>query len=516
MQIFRDQHARGRQNFLATGFNRRDFLRATAAVPAVAALGYGYWTVNHRPVKAAIVGTGNEGVQAMIDQSPPGFLEYVAYHDIRPSQITRGRKAFLSLYGSDAGRKVRFYDDWKKLLEDKDVEAVVIATPLWTHAKLTIDALEAGKHVLCEKLMAHNITDAKRMVRAAEKAGKILSIGHQRHYSTLYADAAETIRSGTLGDIRHIRALWHRNNARPVLAADGKPTGEYQDSWRPAVPSEDAGVDFKLHGYQSLEELIRWRLFNRTGGGLMAELGSHQLDACGIFIHAASGLKEKPLPLSVTGAGGKDFFRDNRECADHVYCLFEFPGKGFLPNRDSRDNDVVTVSYSSINTNAMEGYGEIVMGTRGSMLIMQEASVAIYEENDPLKGDRDNAKKRWAEKQRAATGAKGVEVAVKPAGGGAATMYSAASLGMAQEAKSVSGGMVSRGYREELEHFAWCIRHPDPLNKVRCDGRVALIDAVMAIVATQAVDAGARINFKPEWFDPASDAVPDAPASAKA
>src|SRR5262249_37047699 len=149
-------------------------------------------------------------------------------------------------YGSGAKNKIRLHEDYKQLLRDPDIEMVVIALPLHLHAPVVIDALQAGKHVLCEKLMAWNISQCKDMIRAATASGKLLAIGHQRHYSMLYAHAVEVINSGVLGDIRHIRALWHRNNVNPLLDAQGREqldpeTGKtrLRDSWRPAIKEED-------------------------------------------------------------------------------------------------------------------------------------------------------------------------------------------------------------------------------------------------------------------------------------
>src|SRR5690606_14449140 len=102
----------------------------------------------------------------------------------------------------------------REVLEDPEVELVVNALPLWLHAPVTIDALKAGKHVFCEKLMAHNIAECKAMIKAAREANRLLAIGHQRHYSAVYDNANAIVRSGMLGDIRHIRASWHRNNAQ--------------------------------------------------------------------------------------------------------------------------------------------------------------------------------------------------------------------------------------------------------------------------------------------------------------
>src|SRR5205085_1555356 len=105
-------------------------------------------------------------------------------------------------------------------------------------------------------------------------------------------------------------------------------------------------------GYHSMEELVRWRLYQRTGGGLMAELGSHQLDACSIFLG-------KVHPLAVSGIGTKSFYRDQyrnheREVDDHVFVTFEFPGDHYYADKNLKaiqdKDDVVVVTYSSIST----------------------------------------------------------------------------------------------------------------------------------------------------------------------
>jgi predicted dehydrogenase len=469
MQLSREQFEYGRRNFQqALGVNRRDFLRAAVTAPALGAFLYGYTRLNGAPVRAGIVGTGDEGCLAMIEQSPKEYLQYVAYHDIRPSQIARGRLAFRKHYGPSDGDAVRFYDRWEDLLADRDIEAVVIATPLWTHARLAIEAMKAGKHVMCEKLMARNIADAKAMVRTSQTERKILSIGHQRHYSVLYDDARRVIESGALGDVHFIRALWHRNNTH----VDAK-TGRILDSWNKPIPDEDRTVDYTKFGYDSVEQLVRWRLYDKTGGGLMAELGSHQLDACGIFLG-------HERPIAVSGVGGKYYFKDDRECEDHVYCAFEYPGGR-------------VVTYSSINTNAMDGYGEIVMGTRGTLMVMNERDTLLFNERDPL-----------AERRKA----REIRVAVDAARKGEPTMYSSASIGLPAEAAAASAGQpVSRGYSEELEHFSFCVRNPGA--QVRCHGEVGLADAVVALTANIAMRTGQRVEFKPEWFDPASDAVPE-------
>src|SRR5690606_2121578 len=101
--------------------------------------------------------------------------------------------------------------------------------------------------------------------------------------------------------------------------------------------SRELTISGKPYVRTPLEELIRWRLWDRTGGGLMAELGSHQLDASSIFISADHNTGRKVKPLSVTGVGGRHIFPADRDCDDHVYCTFEFPAKGYYKDEESHE-----------------------------------------------------------------------------------------------------------------------------------------------------------------------------------
>lgn len=511
-----EQRALGRDNAnRVLGVTRRDWLKAAAAAPALGAFYFGYGKMEGKPgVKAAIIGTGNEGCQAMIRDHNREYLNFVGFCDIRPSQQERAVKEFSNHkdYGPAEAKKLKKYADTKEMLDDKDVEVVVIALPLWLHAPVAIQAMKAGKHVFCEKLMAHDVSQCKEMCRVAREEKKLLAIGHQRHYSVLYDNANFLVKEGHLGDIRHIRALWHRNNARPQIALDkdGKPrydpaTGDpvyvrdekgniaYIDSWKPPIPELDTKIDFAKYGYKSLDELIRWRLYNRTGAGLMAELGSHQLDACSIFLG-------KKHPLAVTGVGGTYFYRDGREADDHVFVTFEFPGMSWKEG-DKETGERVIVTYSSINTNRFEEYGEMIMGSRGTMIVEQEKEILLYKEAGAAPTSRTTS----VAVEKNAAGKPAVEAS--PSAGG-------------PSAASAIGGLAtadpSRGYREELEHFAYCVRHgntsdpyADTQHLPRCRGEVALADAVIALTSNLAMKKQQRIVFDPEWFDYRSPKVPE-------
>jgi predicted dehydrogenase len=510
-----EQKEVGKQNFHrvvgklgrddATGVSRRDFMRglvagaAAAPVTAAAYFGYSNSDFRSRPVKAGIIGTGDEG-GVLIGEHNPAYVEFIAYSDIRPSNQVRifqderarnpnsPRRGFNYHYGNDARNKIRLYEDYKELLRNPDIEMVVIALPLHLHAQAAIDAMRAGKHVLCEKLMAWNIKMCKDMIKVADETGMLLSIGHQRHYSMLYAHANEVVKSGVLGDVHHIRALWHRNNTT-------------RDSWRPEIRSEDRArleSNIRQHGYRSMEELVRWRLYKRTGSGLMAELGSHQLDASSIFLG-------KQLPIAVTAVGGKHFYKDDREVEDHVYCIYEFPGKNYDRSKGPNDpnNDIVTVTYSSISTNSFEKYGECIMGAKGTLVVEEEQSAMLFGAAG------------------AATAQRGTGVTVTTTGGRPALDASSSTdPGERRAADSgqaaLGGGAPSRGYREEMEHLAYCIRNRNQGSESdrerlqpRCGGRQAMADAIVALTANAAMSGvNKRIVFQADWFDPTKDAVP--------
>jgi len=600
MNFTDEQKKAGKENYQEVfESNRRDFLKSLPVAVAASGAGlgaayYGYKKIDN-PLRVGIIGTGDEG-NVLIGALNPDFIEVKAICDIRPSNVWRAfngdwpsskmqpaRPGLVNVYGAskgwkneeDARKDVKVYTEgYDQLLADDDIEAVIIALPLWLHAPAAIDAMRAGKHVLTEKLMAWSVGECKEMARVAKQTGKLLATGHQRHYSVLYANAVDTIKQNVIGDIHHIRAQWHRtaDSWRPALpetdfayrdfdlgiraaraeiakAKDAKDddalakanaayedfldlhgviskhksvknrvdnpkiTGKEAEGWRNCLAQldalvEDAGVDAASYGYQKhivsesgyecspLEELIRWRLWNRTGGGLMAELGSHQLDASGIFISAQFDGHVKVAPLSVTGVGGRHLYKPNRDIDDHVYCTFEYPGKGYFKDDDPVKGEVadpnkkVVVTYSSINGNGFGGYGEVVMGTDGTLILERESETYLIGGNKStnVKVERDALVDTYA------------------TGGGTAV------------AAEVPTENVSRGYTEEIEHWAWCIRNEEPAETLHCHPKVALADAVIALTSNLAMDTQQKVEFNPDWFDPESDAVPtgDKPRKAEA
>jgi predicted dehydrogenase len=554
MNLSEAQKAIGKDNFNdAIAVTRRDFLggAVAAGVATGAGLGsiyFGYGATVGNPLRIGVLGTGDEG-SVLLGAHTPDFMQVVAIADIRPYNVFRAfhgdvsspsalaaRPGLMSKYkwsSEDEARKhVKVYGAYEELLADPDVEAVVIALPLHLHAPAAVKAMRAGKHVLTEKLMGHSVHECKEMSRVSRETGKLLATGHQRHYSILYDNAVHTIgKAKLLGDLHSIRAQWHRGNLpgndswKPPMPGDEaslKKLAAWKKELESAKPSDidalqkkiaqaeaqilDKDLDATKYGYAEaklgdgstrtpLEELIRWRLWNRTGGGLMAELGSHQLDAAGIFVSAVHGEGKKVKPLTVTAVGNRSIFPADREIDDHVYCMFEYPAPGYhdADGKVADANKKIVVTYSSINGNGFGEYGEVVMGTKGTLVLEREQEVMLY------KGS-----------------AKDTRVTVAKAKDGTPTLDTTESGGSyAAGAKGGGGGdsgPPSRGYTEELEHWAWCVRNPDPANQPRCKPEVAIADAVIALVSNIALanpSTQARIEFKPEWFDIASDETPE-------
>jgi predicted dehydrogenase len=569
MNLSPEEKKIGKENFHeAVGTTRRDFLKggvaATVAAGSIGALGgyyFGYQKIND-PLRVGVIGTGDEG-NVLLGALNPEYVDVVALADIRPYSIHRAfhgdwyspgahsaRPGILEVYKKSQGwadrtaaeKHIKVYTDgYEELLDDPNVEAVIIALPLHLHHPAALAAMRKGKHVLTEKLMAHDVGQGKEMARAANQLRDpdgnpiILAVGHQRHYSILYDNAVDQIKQGLIGKIHHIRAQWHRNNLpgndswQPPLPGEKKLADELK-TWEkvlagthPKVPKPTAAAaiaewEAKLaqkqaqiadisnelaekYGYQAktleggynrsaLEELIRWRLWQRTGGGLMAELGSHQLDAASIFLTAQRPDGRKAKPLSVIAVGGRSIFPEDRECEDHVYCNFEFPGITYYEDEASHKvanpNDKIVVTYSSINGNGFGGWGEVVFGDKGTLILEQEQDAMLF-----------------------AGANTGTKVEVKPGKDGKPSLDTYETGGGAAVAQAATAEVVSRGYREEIEHWAWCIRNPAPEHKPRCKPEVALADAIIALTTNLAIAKGGRIDFAPEWFDVESDATPD-------
>ncbi len=224
------------------------------------------------------------------------------------------------------------YTDYRKLLEVRDLDAIVIATPLSLHAEHVVAALESGKHVYGEKSLALTVKECDRIVEAAKRTGKQFQVGLQYHYAPWFKEAVRQIRAGKMGKVTEIYAYWHRHS-----------------NWRRSVPDPKD---------QKLERLINWRMYRAYSGGLLAELGSHHIQ----FANEVFG----SIPESVVGSGGIDYWKDGREVPDNVQVIYRYPTGQ-------------TLFFSAITTNRLDGAQLRVLATEGSA-VLTEAGGSFYDE----------------------------------------------------------------------------------------------------------------------------------------
>jgi predicted dehydrogenase len=228
----------------------------------------------------------------------------------------------------------KLYSDYHKLLEDKDIDGVVISTPLGLHAQMTLDSLSAGKHVFCEKAMARTLDECKAVYDAYQKTDRALYFCMQRMYDPKYIKGMQMIRDGVIGDVVGMRCHWFRN-------AD----------WRREVPSPE------------LERKINWRLYREYSGGLMTELACHQLEVCNL----AAGT----IPSSVTGMGDIVYWKDGREVYDAVNVIYRY-------------SDGRKINYESLISNKFNGMEDQILGHLGTMDLTK--GVYYLEEDDSRSG----------------------------------------------------------------------------------------------------------------------------------
>jgi predicted dehydrogenase len=235
------------------------------------------------------------------------------------------------------------FDDHRRLLDVKDVDAVIVASPLHTHARHFLDALAAGKDLYAEKTMTWSIPEAEQCLAAAKNSGRVIQIGLQFESSGALADAQNWIKNGLLGKITHVESWMSRNT----------PHGKGQ--WVRPIPSDctEQNVNWGafLNGRRSRPfdpfRLINWRLFWEFSGGNVTENMVHQV----AWIMTALDL---PLPTAAYMSGGIFSEKDGREVPDTIAVTLDFP------------NDLV-VTWQSTFSNRHYGLGERLLGSDGTI-----------------------------------------------------------------------------------------------------------------------------------------------------
>lgn len=217
------------------------------------------------------------------------------------------------------GRKPAVYKDYRRMLEQKDIDAIIVGTPDHWHALNLIDTVEAGKDCYCEKPISHNIVEAVSMAGAARKHNKIVSVGTWQRSTPEFVSAIAYIRSGKLGKITHCRA-W---------IADGTRIGKA----KPTAPPTSLDYDFwvgpaEMVPYQPNLTHWNWRWVMNTGGGLTTDWGVHMMD---IALLGMSEDQDLVMPKEVKAYGGQWAIKDDdRTAPDTIESIMAFDDPQFV------------------------------------------------------------------------------------------------------------------------------------------------------------------------------------------
>lgn len=320
-----------------TNFNisRRKFVTTGAiAVSGLAAAGLSAFNspiFKEEVVRVGLIGTGSRGVGlATIIKGIQG-IEVVACCDILPDHLKNGMNV--------AAKGAKAYTDHRKLLEDKNVNAVIIATPLYLHHPMAVDALDAEKHIYIEKSLSYDIPQALDLVKKVRNSNLVFQVGYQYRYYGLYHKVKEVMDQNWLGKVTHFECQYNRNS-----------------NWR--FPVSDP----------KLERAINWRMYREYCGGPLSELCAHQIDQ----VNYLTGSH----PIKAVGIGGVNYWKDGRETYDNIRTIYEYPGG-------------IKASVTSVLSNAYNGYSIRILGDKATVEIQREKAFIYAESINNAKGTVD-------------------------------------------------------------------------------------------------------------------------------
>ncbi|MCI5665057.1 MAG: Gfo/Idh/MocA family oxidoreductase [Mediterranea sp.] len=299
-----------------TNINRREFLKNIGMLGAGALMAASPWLSAFSEVmhtkkekcRLGIIGPGSRGRFLMEFLLQNEKAEIVALCDIYQPSIDKA----LELVPN-----AKVYTDYRRLLENSEVDAVLVTTPLDTHCQIVLDAFDAGKQVFCEKTIGFTMEECYRIYQKHIQTGLIFFTGQQRLFDPRYIKAMEMIHAGMFGQIAAIHTFWNRNG-----------------DWRREVPRPE------------LERQINWRLYREHSKGLMTELACHQLQIGSWAL--------RKLPEKVMGHGAITYWKDGREVYDNVSTIYTF-------------DDGVKMTFNSVISNKFYGLEEQILGSKGTV-----------------------------------------------------------------------------------------------------------------------------------------------------
>ena len=453
--------------------DRREVLAGLSTVPALGLFGYA-WNRQHqyqqakiqaasaprtapaelKEINVALLGAGAQG-QVLTDSMLriPG-LRFRAVCDIWAEYNQKRVVNSLARFKHE----VRGYEDYREMLDkEKEIDAVVIATPDFWHARHAVDCLKAGKHVYCEKEMSITLEGARSMVTAVRETGKLLQIGHQRRSNPRYLHCYEKLlgEAKLLGRTVTVSGQWNRAVA-PDLGAPA----------RYAIP--DARL--KQYGFKDMHQFRNWRWYKGLGGGPIVDLGSHQIDIYTWFL----GVN----PSHVMASGGQLYYdQKTHEWYDTVMAVYDY----------ETPQGPVKAYYQTQTTNGSQGYFENFMGDQGTLLISESEIYGAKLYRDPNAPAWD----AWVQKGYV-TAPKVQEVKEKTEGAVLDVRES-----VSPDEHKVPVVLNDPYHQPHLQNFFDAVRGNAKLN---CPAEIGYETAVSVLKVNEAIEAGSRLSFRPEDF----------------
>jgi predicted dehydrogenase len=340
---------------MSSPIDRRTFTQAALAAGTLATL-----TPTARPagandrIRLGFIGVGNRGDQLLDGFLPHKDTEVVGLCDVY--------EPYLEPANKKAGGHAKFHHDYREMLDRKDVDAVVIATPDHWHALMFVDACRAGKDVYCEKPLSLTIGEGRRMADVAKETGRVTQVGLHRRSAAYVREAVELVRSGAIGQVTSAKCF-HVRNEFPLgigkPANTSPPPGLDWDRWLGPAPKAP---------YNPNRCLYKFRWFWDYSGGQLTNFGTHYLDV----IQWALG---QDAPKGVVALGGRYAVDDNRDIPDTLEVVWEY--------------DKCLVTFSQINANRSppnKNNWEIELrGTKGTMFMQDGTGYEIVPEKNVLK-----------------------------------------------------------------------------------------------------------------------------------
>jgi len=442
-----------------SGYNRRDFLKSGSFASLMTMMGGVELFAQSAPapasdpiggkIKVGVIGLGWRGRDILTSLTKLPQADVAAICDTYGAYLRRSGKF------APAAKPV---PDYKAILDDKEIKAVVVATPTHKHKEIVLAALQAGKHVYCEAPLANTIEDARAIALAAKGAKKqIFQAGLQMRADPQRQFLLPFIRSGALGKSVLARSQSHK-----------------KQSWRTASPDPEQ------------EKALNWRLSKETSTGLIGEIGIHQIDQACWFLNAH--------PVSVTGFNSLIKWTDGRDVPDTVQAVIEFPGG-------------VRLMYDCTIANSFDADYELYHGTEAAVMLRDSKAWMFKEVDSSLLGWEVYAKKDVFFKQ---TGISLMIGSSKQANFDAKAEeipYVTSTLNAALETflrnsidlNAAEEGFIANYGKDDQEGLI------TDLAKVARRPAAGYLEGfqsvVTAIKANEAVNNSERLVFKPEWYE---------------